>query len=70
MDVKAKCAIVGVGETAVGKLPDRTTLTIQLDAVRLALRDAGLGPSDVDGLLAIQPNNAPRSYALSVAQAD
>ncbi len=70
IDAKAKCAIVGVGETAVGKLPDMTTMAIQLDAVRLALRDAGLGPSDVDGLLAIQPNNDPRrSYALSVAQA-
>ena len=70
VDAKEKCAIVGVGETAVGKLPDMTTLAIQLDAVRLALQDAGLGPSDVDGLLAIQPNNDPRrSYALSVAQA-
>jgi len=70
IDPKAKCAIVGVGETAVGKLPDMTTLAIQLDAVRLALRDAHLGPADVDGLLAIQPNNDPRrSYALSIAQA-
>ncbi len=67
---RGKCAIVGIGETAVGKLPEMTTLGIQLDAIRRALRDAGLGPGDIDGLLAIQPNNDPqRSYALTVAQA-
>lgn len=70
MNSKGKCAIVGVGETPVGKLPEITTLGIQLEAVRRALKDAGLGPNDVDGLLAIQPNNDPqRSYALTVSQA-
>lgn len=67
---KGKCAIVGYGETPVGKLPEITTLGIQLESIRRALENAGLGPTDVDGLLAIQPNNDPqRSYALSVAQA-
>ena len=41
---KGKCAIVGIGETAVGKLPEITTLGIQLEAIRLALRDAALRP--------------------------
>jgi acetyl-CoA acetyltransferase len=67
---KGKCAIVGIGETAVGKLPELTSLAISLEATRLALKDAGLKPSDVDGFLAIQPADDPRrSYALSVAQA-
>lgn len=67
---KATCAIVGIGETAVGKLPEMTSLAIQLEATRLALKDAGLKPSEVDGFLAIQPADDPRrSYALSVAQA-
>ncbi len=70
MNPKGKCAIVGVGETPVGKLPEITTLGIQLEAIRQALKDAGLGPNDVDGLLAIQPGNDPqRSYALTVSQA-
>ncbi len=64
------CAIVGIGETAVGKLPQISTLGIQLEAIRCAIQDAGLRPSDVDGVLAIQPSNDPqRAYALSVAQA-
>jgi acetyl-CoA acetyltransferase len=67
---KATCAIVGIGETVVGKLPEMTSLAIQLEATRLALKDAGLKPSEVDGFLAIQPADDPRrSYALSVAQA-
>lgn len=70
MNPKGACAIVGVGETAVGKLPEMTTLGVQLEAIRRALKDAGLGPKDIDGLLAIQPSNDPqRSYALTVAQA-
>ena len=70
MNLKGKCAIVGIGETGVGKLPEVTTLGLQLEAIRRALKDAALGPSDIDGVLAIQPNNDPqRSYALTVAQA-
>jgi acetyl-CoA acetyltransferase len=69
-DLKNKCAIVGIGETAVGKLPGISSIGIQLEAIRLALKDAALGPADVDGVLAIQPADDPRrSYALSVSQA-
>jgi acetyl-CoA acetyltransferase len=65
-----KCAIAGIGETAVGKLPEMTSLAIQLEAIRLAIKDAGLRSGDIDGVLAIQPADDPRrSYALSVAQA-
>jgi hypothetical protein len=42
--VEGKCAIVGIGETAVGKLPEMTSLAIQLEAIRLAIKDAGLRP--------------------------
>jgi acetyl-CoA acetyltransferase len=70
IDLKSKCAIVGIGETEVGKLPNVTSLAIQLKAIRLAIRDAGLKPADIDGVLAIQPGDDPRrAYALSVAQA-
>lgn len=67
---KGKCAVVGIGETAVGKLPEMTTLGINLEAIRLALKDGGLQPADVDGLLTIQPSDDPRrSFALTICQA-
>ncbi|MGH7857356.1 MAG: acetyl-CoA acetyltransferase [Candidatus Binatia bacterium] len=45
-----KLAIVGVGESAGGLVPDRTSLQLHVEAARAALDDAGLGPRDVDGL--------------------
>jgi acetyl-CoA acetyltransferase len=70
MEAKGACAIVGVGETAVGKLPEMTTLGVHLQAIARALHDAQLAPKHIDGLLAIQPGNDPqRSYALTLAQA-
>ena len=70
MDIPGACAIAGIGETAVGKLPESSTLSLQLEAVAKAIADAGLDPGQVDGLLAIQPSNDPqRAYALTVAQA-
>lgn len=46
-----KAAIVGLGLTEVGKVYGRTARKFAADAVRLAVADAGLGLSDVDGLL-------------------
>jgi acetyl-CoA acetyltransferase len=47
-----KARIVGVGETAVGKLPGRTTIQLQAEAISNALKDAGIPLNDVDGLVA------------------
>ncbi|WP_308190968.1 thiolase family protein [Pseudonocardia terrae] len=44
-------AIVGLGMTEMGKVYDRTAGRFAADAVRLAVADAGLRLSDVDGLL-------------------
>jgi acetyl-CoA acetyltransferase len=44
-------AIVGIGESAVGQVPDRSTLQLQSDAARAALADAGLAFEDIDGLI-------------------
>lgn len=43
-------AIVGVGESAYGNVPDRTALQLHSDAAAAALDDAGLSLADVDGL--------------------
>jgi acetyl-CoA acetyltransferase len=44
-------AIAGAGLTEVGKVYGRTSQSLAAEAVRLALADAGLSLSDVDGLL-------------------
>src|SRR5919198_5259074 len=49
--IAGKTAIAGVGATAFGKLPGRSAWSLQAEAVRLALADAGLAKDDVDGLL-------------------
>ncbi len=51
MGVKGKCAIAGLGVTAMGKIYGRSATDFALEAVELALRDAGLQKDDVDGLL-------------------
>ena len=46
-----KAAIAGIGESRVGRVPDRSALQLQTDAAQAALNDAGLRMSDIDGLL-------------------
>ena len=63
-----KYAIVGVGETLVGKRPDGTTHSLHLEAIRECLDDAGIRGAAVDGFLTNQPlNDAHRSYAVRLA---
>jgi acetyl-CoA acetyltransferase len=48
--LKDRTAVVGIGQTAFGKgLPD-TELSLACQAISAAIDDAGLQPSDVDGL--------------------
>src|SRR3954469_13035904 len=49
--MNAQAAIVGIGESRVGSVPDRSALQLQADAAQAALADAGLKMSDIDGLL-------------------
>jgi acetyl-CoA acetyltransferase len=48
---RRQAAIVGVYTTKQGKIPDRTSFSLQLEAIKGALADAGLSTADVDGLL-------------------
>lgn len=50
IELKDRIAVVGVGETAYGKLPGVTAWQLQAEAVRTALADAGLAKDDLDGL--------------------
>lgn len=51
MNLARETAIVGVGSTAQGQLPDRSANDIAAEAIQLALDDAGLTKDDVDGLI-------------------
>ena len=51
MKLKDRYAIVGVGYTPQGKVPDRTAMSFHLEACANAIKDAGLRPKEVDGLI-------------------
>ena len=53
--LSGKAAIAGIGATDFSKDSGRSELQLAAEAVRAALQDAGLEPSDVDGLAAIGP---------------
>ncbi|HEY8156641.1 MAG TPA: lipid-transfer protein [Myxococcota bacterium] len=48
--LKDQAAIVGIGQTEFSKNSGRSELQLACEAVRNAIRDAGLKPSDVDGM--------------------
>lgn len=50
-DVSGRVAIVGVGESAHTRASGRTPTEIAATAVEVALADAGLEPTDVDGIM-------------------
>src|SRR5882724_7368577 len=47
----SSAAVVGVGHTAYGRLPDHDPYDLGMWALREALDDAGLGFADIDGLI-------------------
>ena len=49
-DIRGDVAIVGIGETEYTKASGRTAREIGAEAVERAIADAGLEPSDIDGL--------------------
>jgi acetyl-CoA acetyltransferase len=56
--IKGETAVAGIGQTAFGKgLPD-TELALACQAIAMALDDAGIAPSEVDGLASytMEPN--------------
>ena len=62
-------AIVGIGETRVGKHPGRNALDLQCEAVRRALGDAGIDKARIDGVYALGSYIQPAQlHGLSVIE--
>jgi acetyl-CoA acetyltransferase len=61
--LKNRAAIVGVGITPQGTFPGCTNLSLEVDAFKLALDDAGLKKEQINGLLS-QPGTTERAWAL------
>lgn len=68
--MRGKVVIAGVGHTAFGKLPGRSTISLNIEAIRKALVDAGVNKGQVDGLFAKAPTSKfEMMYAQKLAEA-
>src|SRR6478735_8450403 len=59
--LRDKYAIVGVGETTYTRGSGKTTRAMGTFAVRAAMLDAGLKPTDIDGMLSYQGGDSTPS---------
>jgi len=53
--LKDKYAIVGIGETKLGKVPGVSGMSLILEACKKAIEDSGMKKEEVDGLVTQQP---------------
>ena len=49
--LRGKVAVIGIGQSPVGRVPGRSPLWLAADAARKAIADAGLKKTDIDGVL-------------------
>lgn len=56
---KDAVAFVGLGTTGFSRHGNRSSLELTLDASTRAIRDAGLGPGDIDGVIVVAEPGAP-----------
>ena len=68
--MRGRYAIAGVGHTAFGKLEGRSTVSLNVEAAREALADAGVEKAEVDALYVKTPTSSfTQLYAGKVAEA-
>lgn len=68
--MRGKTVIAGLGHTEFGKLPGRTTTSLNVEAARNAIRDAGIEKDMIDALFVKVPTSQYRSmYGQTVAEA-
>ncbi|TFH13903.1 MAG: lipid-transfer protein, partial [Acidimicrobiales bacterium] len=54
-----RAAIVGIGATEFSKDSGRSEMSLASEAVLAAIRDSGLEPSDIDGMVTYSTDNNP-----------
>lgn len=68
--LSGKVVIAGIGHTAFGKHPGRGTVSLNVEAIRKALAEAGVAKSEVDGLFVKAPTSKfEMMYAQKLAEA-
>jgi acetyl-CoA acetyltransferase len=68
--MRGKAVIAGIGHTAFGKLPGRSTVSLNIEACRNALADCGLSPDAVDALFVKVPTSkVEMMYGQKLAEA-
>ncbi len=68
--LSGKVVIAGIGHTAFGKHPGRGTVSLNVEAIRKALADAGVDKGQVDGLMVKAPTSKfEMMYAQKLAEA-
>lgn len=68
--MNGRYVIAGIGHTAFGRLPDRSTLSMNAEACKNALKDAGIHKSVVDALLVKVPTSKyDAMYGQTLAEA-
>jgi acetyl-CoA acetyltransferase len=51
MSLKGKAAVTGIGETRYSRQSGKSVMSLQMEASLAAIRDAGLDPKDIDGVI-------------------
>lgn len=67
-DFRKKVAIVGVGESDLGFVPNKTELQLHAQAAIRAMEDAGIQKQEIDGLLSVTNGRMVRSPSMQVAE--
>lgn len=68
--LSGRAVIAGIGRTPFGKLAGRSTISLNIEAIRHALEDAGIGKDEVDGLFVKAPTSRfEMMYAQKLAEA-
>ncbi|KAB2859389.1 MAG: thiolase family protein, partial [Bauldia sp.] len=68
--MRGKAVIAGIGHTAFGKQPGRSTVSLNIEACRKAVEDAGIGKDVIDALLVKVPTSkVEMMYGQKLAEA-